>query len=272
VWLPDRVDADLGIDSHQLLLSQWGMDIGLWDDVRARDRLPLGADESECFYALLHAVGQADASQLARQAKPVPLSRLLLNPEQEHAIIVQITGRLRRITRIVVEEPEIRQRFGLAAYYQLDVMVPVGDQPIEVRGAQGEQAGPVYRESFPVTCCTTQLPATWESLVGAPQVNRPVLMSGVFYKLWAYHNPLVAAYDARQRQLSPMFVVGTPQAWDLSSSSRTGPGLLVGLGFGGLLVIVWVAVWAMNRSDRKHSQQLAQQRAAQDPPPRFDNL
>jgi hypothetical protein len=272
VWLPDRVASDLGVGAHQVWLSRLGMDMGLWDDVRARDRLPIGADERECFYALLSAVGQADTAELAREAEPAPLSRLLQYPEQEHGNIVQIAGRLRRITRVVVDERDVRQRFGISAYYQLDILVPVGDQPIEVRGAQGEQAGPVYRESFPCTCCALQLPASWESLVGAPQVNRPVLMSGVFYKLWAYQNPLVAAYDPRQRQLSPMFIVGTPQAWDPASLSRPGPGMLVGVGFGGLLVAVWVIVWAMNRSDRRQLRTRAQQRAADEQPPQFDHL
>ena len=272
VWRPDRIEPDLGVGPHQLQLSKWGMDLGLWDDVRARDRLPIGADERECFYALLSTVGRADAEELARLAEPAPLSRLLLNPAQEHGNFIRVTGRVRRITRVVVDEPDIEQRYGITAYYQLDVMVPVGDQPIEVRGANGEQAGPVYRESFPVTCCTVQLPASWESLVGAAKVNRPVLMQGVFYKLWAYQNPLVAAYDPRQRQLCPMFVVTAPQAWDLSSPSRTGPGLAVGFGFGGLLVAVWVAVWMMNRSDRKHALRSARQRPGQDEPPHFDGL
>jgi hypothetical protein len=271
VWLPDRVEADLGIGSDQVLLSNLGMDIGLWDDVRARDRLPIGADERECFYALLGAVGRADADELARHAQPVQLSLLLQHPEREHGNIRQVTGKLRRITKIVVEEPDIRQRYGIASYYQLDVMVPVGSQPIEVRSEQGERAGPVYRESFPFTCCALRIPASWESLVGAAKVNRPVLMNGVFYKLWAYSNPLVASFDARQRQLSPMFVVGAPQAWDVSSRSRSGPGLLVGIGFCGLLAAVWGIVWAMNRSDRKHARKTAQQRLSQEQTPRFDD-
>ncbi len=266
-WLPDRVQASLGIDVPQVLLGQWGMDIGLWDAVRDRDGLPLGADERECFYALLHAVGRADAAQLARHTQPAVLRQLLLQPQQERGALRQITGRLRRITRIVVEEPDVRHRFGIDAYYQLDVVVPVGDQPIEVRGAPGEQAGPVYRESFPCTCCTTELPAAWEPLVDAPHVNRPVLLHGVFYKLWAYHNPLVAAYDARQRQLSPMFVVGAPQTWDLSADSRPGPGLWLGLGFIGLLIVVGSAAWALHRSDRRRLEQLRQRRAAPDLPP-----
>ena len=173
------------------------------------------------------------------------LSRLLLHPEQEHGNIVQVTGRLRRITRVVVDEPDIRQRFGIAAYYQLDVMVPVGDQPIEVRGEHGEQAGPVYRESFPFTCCTVATPG----ILGIAGRSPESQSTGVDERrvLQALGLQQSAAWPPTTRGSAssvPMFVVGAPQAWDLSSRSRPGPGLLVGLGFGGLLVIVWVAVWA----------------------------
>jgi hypothetical protein len=253
VWLPDRVQAELGVGPDQVLLSQLGMDCGLWDDVRDRQRLPIGAEERECFYALLSAVARAEAGELARRAAPAPLATLLQHPQQVQGTILQVTGRVRRITRVVVDEPDIRQRYGIDAYYQLDVMVHVGDQPIEVRDGAGGTTGPVYRESFPVTCCAVQLPASWEPLVGAAKVNRPVLMHGVFYKLWAYSNPLVTSYDARQRQLSPLFVVGAPQSWDAGAQSLFGPGTWVGLGFCGLLAAVWGVVWAMNRSDRKRA-------------------
>ena len=224
VWLPDRVEADLGIGANQLLLSQWGMDIGLWDDVRARDRLPIGADERECFYALLECGGTSRRGGAGPPGETGPLSWLpAAHPEQEHGNIFQVTGRLRRITRVVVDEPDIRQRFGMAAYYQLDVMVPVGDQPIEVRGEQRGAGWP----GLPRILSRHVLHGPTPGVLGIARrtpanVNRPVLMHGVFYKLWAYSNPLVAAYDPRQRQLSPMFVVAAPQAWD--PSSRPGRG------------------------------------------------
>jgi type II secretory pathway component PulM len=82
----------------------------------------------------------------------------------------------------------------------------------------------------------------------------------------------VAAYDARQRQLSPLVVVGSLQEWDYASPSQPGRGLLVGLAFGVLLVIVWVVVWAMTRSARRPAQHLLQHRAPHEQPPRFDDL
>ncbi len=250
-WFPDRAQAELGIGPDQVLLSRLGLDCALWDDVRDRHRLPIGSEERECFYALLAAVGHAEPSDFAQRAAPAPLATLLQHPRRLQGAILQVTGRVRRITRIIVDEPDIRQRYRIDAYYQLDVMVPVGHQPIEVRGEGGAEAGPVYRESFPCTCCVLRLPASWAPLVGAAKVNRPVLVQGVFYKLWAYSNALVASYDERQRQLSPMFVAAEPQAWDVGPSSPVGPGAWVGIAMCGLLIAVWGVVWALNRSDRK---------------------
>jgi len=250
-WFPDRERAQLGIGADQLLLSQLGMDSSLWDDVHARHRLPIGSEERECFYALLRAVGRADPLDLARRAQPAALATLLQHPESVQSAILRVTGRVRRITRVVVDEPDIRQRYGLEAYYQLDVMVPVGDQPIEVRGQPGEQSGPVYREAFPVTCCALDIPSSWEAQVGARQVNQPAVLDGVFFKLWAYRNELVSSADERQRQLSPMFMVVEPQSLDLSHRQVTGPGLWIGLGLSALAVLVGGGVWAMNRADRR---------------------
>ncbi len=99
-------------------------------------------------------------------------------------------GKVRRITKVVVDEPDIRQRFGISSYYQMDVMVPVGNQTIEIRGEHGEAAGPVYRSVFPFTYCALRLPPPGSRWREQPNVSRPVVMNGVFLKLWAFSNPL----------------------------------------------------------------------------------
>jgi hypothetical protein len=44
------------------------------------------------------------------------------------------------------------------------------------------------------------------------------------------------------------------------------------VGIGGLLVFVWVVVWVLNRADRRHVRNRAQQRVPHDEPPQFDDL
>jgi hypothetical protein len=97
-------------------------------------------------------------------------------------------------------------------------------------------------------------------------------MNGVFLKLWAFSNPLVASIDERQRQLSPMFVVDEPSEPELPAGSTSGGGALFGIGCLVLLVTVWIVVWRMNRSDRKFAEKTRGPRFAQEPTPRFDDL
>lgn len=271
-WLPDRVEPEWGIGSDQIWLAGLGMDIGLFDQARARNRLPIGADERECFYALLSAVGRAAAGELSQRAQPATLASLLQQPEREQGRILRVPGKVRRITKVVVEEPDIRRRFGISSYYQLDVMVPVGNQTIEIRGAHGEAAGPVYRSVFPFTFCALRLPPSWESLAGQPNVSRPVVMNGVFLKLWAFSNPLVASLDDRQQQLSPMFVVDEPSDAELPAGSTSRGGVLFGIGCLLCLVTVGVVVWRMNRADRQFAEKVRRPRLSPHAAPTFDNV
>ena len=262
----------MGIGPDQVWLAGLGMDIGLFDQARARNRLPIGADERECFYALLSAVGRAAAGELSQRAQPATLASLLQQPEREQGRILQVPGKVRRITKVVVDEPDIRQRFGISSYYQLDVMVPVGNQTIEIRGEHGEAAGPVYRSVFPFTYCALRLPPSWESLAGQPNVSRPVVMNGVFLKLWAFSNPLVASLDERQQQLSPMFVVDEPSEAELPAGSTSRGGVLFGIGCLLCLVTVWVVVWRMNRADRQFAEKVRRPRLSPHAAPSFDDL
>ncbi|MHB8955766.1 MAG: hypothetical protein ACYC4U_22535 [Pirellulaceae bacterium] len=271
-WFPDRVGGDFDVDPQQVWLAELGMDIGLFDQVRARNRLPLGADERECFYALLSAVSRAEGGELSRRAQPASLASLLQQPEQHQGQILNVQGKVRRITKVVVDEPDIRERFGISSYFQLDVMVPVGNQTIEIRGARDQAAGPVYRNVFPFTYCAVRLPRSWEPLVGEPHVSRLVEMNGVFLKLWAFSNPLVAALDERQQQLSPMFVVDEPSDPESSDRSTSWSGIALGLGCLLCLVIVGTILWRMNHADRMFAAKRRGPQRSSATAPRFDDV
>ena len=271
-WLPDREHPDQGIGPDQILLGNLGMDVGLFDAVRSRNRLPIGAVERECFYALLAAADRAAPATVADHARPLQLGALLQQPERQHGHVIRARGSLRRITKIAVGEPDIQQRFGIRHYYQLDVLIPLDDQAVEVRGAKGEPSGPVYRDSFPFTYCTLRLPAEFEPLVGESQISRPVAMDGFFFKLWAYHTPYVSKFDARQLQLSPMFIAVEPTDQQRAPESGGRYALLAGIAFLLLLAVVWFTVWAMNRSDRNYSQNVLQERFKRGGQVDFDHL
>lgn len=248
-WFPDRIDPELGVGPDQVWLAHYGMDIGLFDAVRPRNRSAIGDAERECFYALLQAVSRAGNAALAEQAHDMPLGALLQHPEQEHGSVVMLRGTVRRISRVVVDDPDIQARYRLSAYYQLDVLLPLGGQTIEVRDAADGAAGPVYHDTFPCTVCVRELPAAWQRLAGAPHVSQPVEVAGVFFKLWAYSAPYVESFDPQQRQLSPLLIAQQPTVLAVGDGRSDGRGgVLVGCGFLVLLAALWWLVARMHRA------------------------
>ena len=260
-WLPDQTDSELGVGPDHVLLGNLGMDVGLFDAVRSRNGLPIDASERECFYALLRAAGRAAPTEMARHASLIPVETLLQDPERLHGTLLRVTGSVQRITRIVVDEPDIQQRYGIDAYYQLDVLVPLGELEVRLHGEEHGAPGPVYRDNFPCTCCTLSIPAEWEPFVGQEQARVEAILDGFFYKLWSYSNPYVASFGQKQRQLSPMLILRSPRPLQAERHSASSPvNVAVGIGFLVALVLIWVIIWLLNRADRKHASPILQTR------------
>ncbi len=232
--------------------------------VRSRNGLPIAASERECFYALLRAAQRAAPPELALLATPLQLGTLLQHPELAHGLLLTTSGTVQRITRVVLDEADIVQRYGIDHYYQLDVLVPVGPATVEIRSAAGEGKGPVYRDTFPLTCCCLSLPQLWQPLLGREKISEEARLTGFFFKLWAYPNPYVASFDERQRQLSPMLMLHEPVPLAPPVRSSRSTGLLVGLGFLIVLATIWGSVLLLSRSDRRHRSVLLPSRFRQD--------
>ncbi len=271
-WLPDHLASELGIGPAQVLLGDLGMDVGLFDAVRARNGKPINAAERECFYALLHAAGRASSGALARRAIPLQLATVLQQPKRLHGDVLRLRGAVRRITRVVVNEPDIQQRYGIDGYYQLDILVPLRDEEIRITGDAKEELGPVYRNNFPFTCCTLAIPPAWEGLVGKEEANVAVVLDGFFFKLWAYSNPYVSSFDPKQRQLSPMLILHEPAPAPAAQTDDRSMGFALGAGFLFVLISIWGAVWVLGRSDRKHAGAVLQQRRESPAPVDFAHL
>ena len=269
-WFPDRVDLAKGIGPDQVYLADLGMDMGLFDAVRERNSKPIGAEERACFYRLLQVTQQTSMAEMAKHCRNLELGPLLQQPSSLQGQIFRLQGSVRRITRVVVDDRDIRRCYGITHYYQLDVLVPLGDAEIQVKSDDPDKTGPVYRTNFPFTCCSVSIPPQWKSLVGQERVSAAANLDGVFFKIWSYSNPYVASFDTRQRQMSPLFVIPTPVLGTPSQPQGLMP-LLLGSGFLVALAAIWLAVWYCNRSDRRHSRTAWKQRVdALDEPPDFD--
>ncbi|MGM0487973.1 MAG: hypothetical protein ACQESR_14570 [Planctomycetota bacterium] len=259
-WLPDQVNAELGIGPDQVLLGNLGMDVGLFDAVRSRNGLPINAAERECFYALLHAVGRAKRTQLAQHAAEAQLNRLLQHPERLHGKVLRVAGSVQRITRVIVEEDDVEQRHGIQYYYQLDVLVSLDDVEIRLETDEQGKGGPVYRTHFPFTCCALSIPDDWKRFVGKERAGPRAVLHGFFYKLWTYSNPYVSSFDANQRQPSPMLMVHASKPAEAVKNADRPINIVIGMGFLVVLAVIWLTIWWLNRADRQHATAVLQER------------
>jgi hypothetical protein len=281
-WYPDRVVEEKGIAASHVLLGRLGMDVGLFDEVRKTNRRPLEAEDRECFYQLLAATGRTTSDELFPQASRLELKQLLTQPEQQHGRLVDLRGTALRVQKIAVESEAVRRRFGIDHYYEVDVLVPLGDEAIrlEATGAgsseqtlpaadqrrmrgpsrEGQRPrGPLFENSFPITCCTLHLPP------GFPQeenLRQPVHLAGFYFKLWAYRSEYVSAFDSRLRQPSPLFIAATPR---LVRASPPGTlwswvgGVLLAVLLGGVVL----TFWRMHRSDREYLRRARRRRESE---------
>ena len=255
-WFPEQADLPAGLSANQVFLAQRGMDLGLFDPVRKRNRMEVGSEDRECFYQLMAVVDRITADEFASRAPDeFELARLLQEPDQQHGQIQQVKGTARRITRVVVEDRDVQQRLGIDHYFQIDMFVPLGNQVVRL-GRADEGETPTFSNTYPVTVCVRTLPD--ELSVG--QQRQEMRIPAVFFKLWAYRSQFVSSYDTRQLQISPMLIGAQPVliSRDLSSSSSTGLGLAVAflLFFAG----IWIWAWRFQRQDAAVLQQTRQRR------------
>lgn len=252
-WLPQQADPRLGVTPDVAYLASLGMDAGLFDVVRNSNRRAITAEDSEAFYQLLAAMGNAEPASVFGRAEASPdLTPMLTQPETQHGRIVSLLGTARRVQRIAVDEPDVRQRLGIDHYYQIDIFVPLGDTEIRFEQKDGKEAA-VFRHNYPVTCCVLQLPA---GLPARDDIAVPVRFAGAYFKLWAYKSEYVTALDDRQRQVSPLFIATTPRVVQFDNSASELLGWIGGIAFVVLILLAGFYTWYPRPGDKRIEQEV----------------
>jgi hypothetical protein len=255
-WLPDRVVEDWGITPDHVLLGRLGVDVGLLDQVRKTNGRGMESSDGECFYQMLKAARSQPSMDLFMVARnSLDFDALLNRPESQQGRLFQFTGTARRIQRIVVGEEDIRERFGISHYYQIDMFVPLGEIPVRL-GA--DESAPVFHNTFPVTVCTLRLP---EGVPEGDDVSVRLRVAGFYFKLWTYKSEYMSSFDPRQRQLSPLFISDIQP--DIEASPARTPlwGWIGGSAFLLSLCFLAAVAWFFRRSDRRF-QQVREMRAS----------
>jgi hypothetical protein len=240
-WLPRRVDPQRGIGPVQVALAQLGMDQGLWEDVRTVQRRELSPRDREAFYQALAAVGHKEAAALLiPHRRPLDLIALLEQPDVHLGAIVAVEGTVRRVVKVALTDPAVRERFQIDYYFQIDLFVPLGpDTSVRLGADPTGEKNPVFHNNFPTTLVARQLPA---GLSEGENLHVPLRATALFFKVWAYRSP----YAARFGQLQPaplLMAIQTqvlppprPAANWVTSLLVT---LALGLALGMLLLVMW---------------------------------
>ncbi len=253
-WHPDREDQKFSIGPSQILLANLGLDVGLFDEVRPLNGRKLDAGDSECFYQMLAAVARANQQELSKAARPeLLLAPLIERPAEQHGNLVTVEGDARRITKVSIDKPYFRQRFGIDHYYEIDVLIDLGNQRIKLENNEPGKPAQIITDSYPVVVCVRSLPP---GLKVSEDINERVRIPCFFFKHWAYESAYTRAHGVEQGQASPLLIGLEPQ--HIQFERETNPYIgaiavaLIVLAMGG----IWAGLWIYGRGDRNFEREI----------------
>jgi hypothetical protein len=262
-WLPDKLDPAHGVGPAQLALAKLGMDVSLWDDVRDLNHRPLGAGDREAFYQVLAALGQPAFGELGSTSGDwLDLGPLLQQPQKHHGDVLPVAGTARRISRIEVPDADVRARFGIDHYYEIDLFIPLGKARIRLGEGQSDDQQPEFRNTFPATLIVRQLPP---GLTAKNNLHEQIQADAVFFKVWTYDSRYTARFG--QVQPAPLFVAFEPRVIAASANTDWLSAALVSTALGFSLAVLMLVLWWSFRPGKRR--RLSSTVA---PPPDFSRL
>ncbi len=257
-WHPDRIDEAKFVSADHLMLASLGMDIGLFDAIRKRNRKGIESGDSECFYQLLAAVGRAKPGQLAQAAqRDPPFGPLLQSPRSNQGRLFLFRGTARRVTRILVGEKHLQERFGFDHYYQIDIFVSLGNQVVRLGDPTSPDDVPTFSNNYPITVCARQLP---QGMREGDDLKQEVRVAAAYFKLWSYRSEYISSFDARQLQISPMLIGRELELIEIKSARSPWVGAIAGFLFLAVLGITWYGLLRSSRNDRRFEQDASRRR------------
>ena len=209
-WYPQSSWPELG--KGPALLADHLVDIAA---LRRSSRIrasSLSETDSEVLFQLLRASNQLNQVH-PREDVSLPrldVVKLFQRPDNRAGELFRLEGRLRRITRIEVDQEKYGV-YGIREYYQLDMFVPMEGR-LRLRSPDtGEML--LFENDFPVSICLVRLP---EFLQGQSETGVDVELTGFFFKFWSYHSaksrrqgeqmqtsPLLVGFDLKEKEYAP---------------------------------------------------------------------
>ncbi|QDU92693.1 hypothetical protein [Lignipirellula cremea] len=259
-WFPQAVEEHASLRPELLYLSRAGFDVGQIDTIQRQNGQPLVAADREAFYQMLAAARDADGKEFQQLMAPeVDLGGLLTAPQEHHGEIALVRGTARKITRIVVDDADIRKKYGIDHYYQINIFLPLGEKSV-VLGKNAENA-PVYQGHFPAVVCVTEVTPSLaaealQAEANGKIVNEEIAIPAIFFRLWSYPSDYVKQYDPNGRQPAPMFIGRRPELVPLAAPMSPWVGIGIGTIFVVALGALWLGVWRYSRGDDRFQREV----------------
>lgn len=250
-WFPDT------------LLGRLGMDCALLDDITLEatsqrflspsktaseeedplEQFRLTGRDRECFYQLLAAVERSKPGELFEQAQK-ELARsgqttfsvipLFNDAPRQQGKLVLLMGTARRIEKVDVPDPDIRQRFGIDHYYTIYLFTEDS-------------------QDYPLVFCVRYLPPGVMPGEG-PRFAVDLAVAGFFYKTWAFRSQRALSPEAPRDawQLAPLLIGREAVRIESRIAQQTGSFMawLVLITVGVIIVVIIVAIWLNKREEK----------------------
>ena len=225
--------------------------------------------DRESFYQLMAAVHHSESSQFAKLGRrEFDISRMIKTPQDVVGELYTLHGLARRAVRIEVDDADIRERFGIDHYWEIEVFLPM-DKPVRFVD-EHDKEGKVFND-YPFVICVPELPANMET---GDDIRVPVSFSGFFFKLWAYRTQFMeemrTANAKPARQLSPLLIGPTviPDTGPPPSESQLS--MIIACLFTTCLLLIWFLLWRASIQDRDRAKWLFKKNLPADAS--FENL
>lgn len=158
-------------------------------------------------------------------------------------------GVLRRVTKVRVSDDELRQRFGLDHYFQLDVFVNTG-APAAIDKTPGAKSV----ETWPVFFWTPSVPPGWETWVDK-DVRQKVRIAGVYFRLFEYESTFAVENSRIGKQWGPI-LIGPGVYWRPPAEEDNSLYAMIAGGlFAAAVLLAWLGLWRFRRGDRRFRRQ-----------------
>jgi hypothetical protein len=243
-WHPDKPHPADQIGPDQVALAQAGVDWGLYEAVKAENGHGIGDLDREPFYQTLAVMAGEQGVKLPVPTAAVDIPLLLQKSETVLGNRMKVNGIARQITKVMAD-PDIRKRFGINHYYEIDVSVHL-DKPMKVAKSAKDKDSLLYSDVFPVALVVPRLPA---GLKEGDNLHDLIEADATFYKLWTYQSSY--ASQKNMRQAAPLLMASEVKVVELGNPLAQFSGAIATTAMILALGTAFVIYWWFRLSDRK---------------------